>query len=157
MFESLGSIAKSLEIVKTRNIKLLESPIEAKLYFEFKWWGLSPDTQVIVGPYRADICFKEEKIIIECDGKEFHKDAERDERRDKYLMERGYTVVRYTGTEIHRDVRQIVYDFIMAYLPQHFAIEAFKNNESFILEDIERQNDYYINHEKSEDYEAQDL
>lgn len=36
MFESLGSIAKSLEIVKTRNIKLLESPIEAKLYFEFK-------------------------------------------------------------------------------------------------------------------------
>lgn len=50
------------------------------------------------GPYR---------IVIECDGHEFHdrtkEQAERDKSRDRELAALGCTVLRFTGREIWRD------------------------------------------------------
>lgn len=47
------------------------------------------------------------RLVVECDGHEFHErtkeQAERDRSRDRALQERGYTVFRFTGSELHRD------------------------------------------------------
>jgi very-short-patch-repair endonuclease len=47
------------------------------------------------------------KIIVECDGHDFHErtkeQAAHDKKRDRYFNERGYIVLRYTGSEIVRD------------------------------------------------------
>lgn len=50
---------------------------------------------------------EERKIVVECDGHDFHErtkeQAERDRSRDRKMTEAGYTVLRFTGREIYRD------------------------------------------------------
>lgn len=69
------------------------------------------------GPYRVDFLIyvqlsshdarRSGKIIVECDGHDFHErtkeQAARDRARDRSLIADGYTVIRFTGSELHRD------------------------------------------------------
>jgi hypothetical protein len=88
-------------------LRLCESPIELK-FFVFtmsKIPGLHP--QVVVGNYRVDLAIPEKKVAIELDGHEFHKSREQrtsDAQRERYLQRQGWQVIRFTGTEIHKDV-----------------------------------------------------
>lgn len=47
------------------------------------------------------------KIIIECDGHDFHEktkeQAAKDKKRERFLTSAGYTVFRFTGSEIWKD------------------------------------------------------
>lgn len=74
--------------------------------------------QIKVGPYRVDFIvgantprFGTRYVVVECDGHDFHErtkeQAARDKARDRYLMARGYKVLRFTGSEIHRDPRSV--------------------------------------------------
>lgn len=47
--------------------------------------------------YRIDVAFPEERIAVEYDGWYWH-DAERDARRDKHLLKRGWRIVRVKGS-----------------------------------------------------------
>lgn len=70
--------------------------------------------QVDIGDYRADFVFEavngDEKylLIVECDGHEFHEknkaQAARDKQRDRFFISEGYTVMRFTGSEVYNDV-----------------------------------------------------
>lgn len=94
-----------------------ESPIEKSLVGAIQDWiachGFLCDvfTQVPIGPYRADILIEDDgrKLVVECDGAEFHaitkEQVERDKRRDRYCAARGLCVMRFSGAEIHRDAR----------------------------------------------------
>lgn len=50
------------------------------------------------------------RILIECDGHEFHdrtkEQAQRDKSRDRALSARGWRVLRFTGSEIYRDAEK---------------------------------------------------
>lgn len=75
------------------------------------WVGL----QTPMGSYRADFTFtvqswKDEAwrtLVVECDGHDFHErtkeQASRDRARDRWMAEQGYTVFRFTGSELYRD------------------------------------------------------
>ncbi len=93
-----------------------ESPIEVKLVLAFlaKYpryfhvYTLIP--QWACGPYRADFYLESDMgkaLIVECDGHEFHErtkeQAAHDRKRDRWFLEHGHTVVRFTGSEIYRD------------------------------------------------------
>jgi hypothetical protein len=58
------------------------------------------------------------KLIIECDGYEFHSSKysfENDRKRDRLLKLNGYQVIRFSGSEINKDpvaVSKDLYDFI---------------------------------------------
>lgn len=84
-----------------------------------------------IGKYTVDIeiihkpfYFKEEdeplnKIVIECDGHEWHEktkeQASKDKLRDRELQKMGYVVLRYSGSDLYknwRTVRDDVYDLI---------------------------------------------
>lgn len=71
-----------------------------------------------IGVYKADfvislVCNKEEiaKIVIECDGHNFHEktkeQASHDKKRDRYMTANGYKVFRYTGSDLHRSACSI--------------------------------------------------
>lgn len=67
-------------------------------------------TQAVYGPYRVDIHLQDEEhhdVVVECDGHDFHektrKQAARDKARDRYLVRQSARVLRFTGSEIHRD------------------------------------------------------
>ena len=98
-----------------------ESPIETKLLQALRGWmefagvsGFVLRAQVKVGPYRADIMIEDQradytrKLVVECDGREFHnseQQVERDKRRDRWFAANDMPVMRFTGSEIHRDAR----------------------------------------------------
>ena len=69
------------------------------------------------GGYRCDFLilakFKNEraatlKVVVECDGHEFHErtkeQAARDRKRDRDLQGAGFSILRFTGSEIYRSL-----------------------------------------------------
>jgi hypothetical protein len=63
--------------------------------------------QVPIKNYRADLVITgphgAPRIVVECDGTEFHKDTKKDAKRTAAIEELGYRVVRVTGSEIHHN------------------------------------------------------
>jgi very-short-patch-repair endonuclease/nucleoside 2-deoxyribosyltransferase len=64
--------------------------------------------------YRLDFLFYTDglKLAVEIDGHDFHEktkeQAQRDKSRDRALTGAGFTVLRYTGSEIYRDAHSAV-------------------------------------------------
>lgn len=61
--------------------------------------------------YRSDFLLEGygHKILIECDGHDFHEltkgQAEHDRAKDREAQQVGYPILRFTGSEIYRDSR----------------------------------------------------
>lgn len=94
---------------------LADSPIESKLAEAIlaQPWGTALKAQHPIGPYRADLALLDHRLVIECDGHNFH--STRDQRtryagRDRFITAQGWRVIRCTGTEIHADVSKVVAD-----------------------------------------------
>lgn len=49
-------------------------------------------------------------VVVECDGHEFHektkRQVEKDKARERVIVTAGYRVLRYSGSEIHRDAER---------------------------------------------------
>lgn len=92
-----------------------KSPIEerfaAALFAELalRPAALSIHPQAPVGKYAADLllCLGQKRVVVECDGHDFHErtpeQAERDKSRDRFMVAQGLTVMRFTGRELTRD------------------------------------------------------
>ena len=69
--------------------------------------GLPYCSQFAFGPYTLDFAIPEKRIAIECDGDYWHSQPAciiRDKRKDKYLFNRGWRVLRFSETEINTDL-----------------------------------------------------
>lgn len=68
-------------------------------------WSLIP--QYLWGSFRVDLALRKPDgfvIFIECDGRDFHsspEQVERDAAREQMMVDSGYPVVRFTGSEIN--------------------------------------------------------
>jgi very-short-patch-repair endonuclease len=84
-----------------------ESPIEVMLDLALRRVGLIFTNQLILLKYRVDFAFEAQKLIVECDGHDFHErtkeQATRDKRRDRDLLKLGWRTIRFTGSEIFKD------------------------------------------------------
>lgn len=84
-------------------------------------WGLgiSPQAPISLSKnFRADFLLitkdrhtnAARKLVIECDGHDFHErtkeQASRDKSRDRDMTAAGYSIMRFTGSEIHKDARE---------------------------------------------------
>ena len=104
-----------------------ESPIEQTLYEAVKMnigsfamlvksFHIVP--QFEIGNYRLDFAIFADnlKIALECDGFDYHErtaeQATHDRQRDRVLTIAGYTVLRFTGKEIHENVDACVADIL---------------------------------------------
>lgn len=108
-YKPSGADIESHEVDEYTNC---ESPIERRLYNGLVSYGLHPRTQYPAGrKYRIDIAFPGPKLAIECDGKAFHsspKQKAHDRKKDRYLKSQGWTVLRFSGSRIHRDLPSVV-------------------------------------------------
>ncbi|HDX0788037.1 TPA: DUF559 domain-containing protein [Stenotrophomonas maltophilia] len=70
--------------------------------------------QAQVGPYRVDFLFSckaqdgsVKRLVVEIDGHDFHdrtkEQASKDRSRDRWMTERGYVVIRFTGSDVWND------------------------------------------------------
>ena len=84
--------------------------------------GMHPDSQVVLERLhggrlgRVDFCFRDQRLVIECDGRRWHdlEDArDKDRRRDNELERAGWRLVRVTWEEVverPQDVVRLVRD-----------------------------------------------
>lgn len=76
--------------------------------------------------YKADIILfykpTELKVVIECDGHDFHEKTKqqviKDKRRDREFQTAGFKVFRYSGSELVNTPFQIRYDLLDLILPK---------------------------------------
>jgi very-short-patch-repair endonuclease len=99
------------------DINKINSYIECNLYMNFiqetSKYVLQPQEKI--AGYRVDFLVKETNIVVECDGYEHHKTKEQitnDCKRQRELTKLGYTIVRFSGTEINRDCKACVSELI---------------------------------------------
>jgi very-short-patch-repair endonuclease len=93
-----------------------ESPIEKLFRDELQRRGIEFEEQVefvLEGKKFSvpDFVIRSAKLLIYCDGIEFHKNPERiimDKQQDRALQANGFTVFRFSGSEIASGVRKCV-------------------------------------------------
>ncbi|WP_161600345.1 endonuclease domain-containing protein [Pseudomonas mandelii] len=82
------------------------SPIE-EMFFELAFLDLHIFPQYQAGRYRLDFAIPNKRIAIELDGHEYHKtkyQRTHDAQRDRWLFGEGWNVLRFTGSEIYKDL-----------------------------------------------------
>ena len=75
--------------------------------------------QFPIGPYFADFCCRNKKLVVELDGSQ-PADSRHDRRRDEFMRQIGYSVLGFWNTDILRH-RTAVCDTIMATLDGRLA------------------------------------
>ena len=89
------------------NIKITESPIEDILRCELLARHIKFETQENIDKYRVDFFFRKANLIVEADGRKYHstqRQRDNDFKRQLALIKKGYTVLRFTGSEIYQNV-----------------------------------------------------
>jgi very-short-patch-repair endonuclease len=94
--------------------KVLERYKNEKGYaesFPYLLFFLNP--QEIIGIYKVDFLYND--CVVEIDGDESHKTKEQREYdyvRERYLMKKGYKIIRFMGTEVFLDPHKCVMEII---------------------------------------------
>ncbi|MQL48790.1 DUF559 domain-containing protein [Photorhabdus khanii] len=85
---------------------IFDSPLE-KMFYKLAFLDLHIYPQYNVGKYRIDFAIPDKKIAIELDGHDYHKTKYQrtyDAQRDRWLFGEGWQVLRFTGTEIYKNL-----------------------------------------------------
>ena len=69
--------------------------------------------QVPLGPYIVDFCCLQLGLVIEADGGQ-HAESKSDERRDAWLSEQGYRVLRFWNVDIQRNFESVMESIMRA-------------------------------------------
>lgn len=103
--------------LQSERMQKIESPIELQFYKEItqRVSSIEPQWEIVYEghKYRADFAIPEKKIAIEIDGHDYHKTKEQrtnDARRERDFQKAGWKVIRFTGSEIFKNVQQCCND-----------------------------------------------
>lgn len=107
----------------------VESPIEEYMYNAFIENGLNTHCrpQYEIGTKRVDFAFPIAKLVVECDGKQYHhsdgEQIERDQKRDMYLAKKGWRVLHFEGLAIRRNINLCI-DQVKAQLQPFLKLQG---------------------------------
>lgn len=93
-----------------------ESSIEKKMRYALQRAHISFLQEVPIGKYRADFLLPQHNIVLECDGEYWHKiptTRERDRRKNNFLKENGYSVVRLTEKMIREATDNTLHNSVL--------------------------------------------
>lgn len=110
------------------NRHTITSPIEQIFLMEWRFLAIDEKQGVTIKPqtelksggtaYRIDFVVtwpgQKQKLAIEIDGHDFHEktrqQAARDRARERSIIREGYTIMRYTGSEVFSNPRKCVHE-----------------------------------------------
>jgi very-short-patch-repair endonuclease len=112
MEQGTGAIVRGIRIIETRKARSLredQTRAEALLWRALRGRGLVGFKfirQGPIGPYFADFVRRDRMLIVEIDGATHSTDEElrRDAHRTKFLIERGYLVLRIANDDVYRNL-----------------------------------------------------
>ncbi len=93
------------------------TPAEAKLWACLrgnKLGGFNFRRQHALGPYIADFCSPQLRLVIELDGSQHREHEEYDEERTRYLESQGYRVIRFWNDQVLNDLEGVLKAIISA-------------------------------------------
>jgi very-short-patch-repair endonuclease len=82
---------------------LLWKHLRAKRFAGFKF-----RRQHRVGPYFADFCCIQKRLIVELDGGQHVEQKAQDAKRTAYLAEQGYRVIRFWNDQVNREMDDVL-------------------------------------------------
>lgn len=103
--------------VRARRLRQEDTEPEYRLWGELRnrrLNGFKFARQIPIGPYFVDFICRDERLIIELNGGQ-HSENMRDRLRDMFLLESGYSVLRFWNHEVLRE-RRAVLDTVLAAL-----------------------------------------
>ena len=86
---------------RSRSETNLEATVRHKLY-DLK---IKHKQEIKIGRYSVDFLLPKYNIVVEVDGKYWHRNKERDERKNSYLQKHGFIVIRIPEIDVHNDTR----------------------------------------------------
>jgi very-short-patch-repair endonuclease len=101
---------------QTRHLRQSEAEKEHRLWSDLRnrlLNGHKFTRQIPLGPYIVDFLCRDRHLIIEIDGFH-HAEAPTDERRTRWLNERGYMVLRFWNHEVTREHEAVLETIVAA-------------------------------------------
>jgi very-short-patch-repair endonuclease len=98
---------------KTERARLLrQNPTKAehRLWYRLRSRSINGHKfvrQIPIGPYVVDFLCREKRLIVELDGGQ-HADNQRDQVRDKWLVDHGYRVMRFWNNDVMRNIEGVL-------------------------------------------------
>ena len=98
-----------MSIDRARDLRANPTRAEKRLWqvLRSKQSGLRFRRQMPIGYWIADLAGAAARLIVEVDGGQ-HADSRRDERRDAFLTERGWLVLRFWNNDVLANVEGVV-------------------------------------------------
>ncbi|MCX9148184.1 endonuclease domain-containing protein [Erythrobacter sp. WG] len=98
------------DTARARRLRREATPAERALwaYLSKSQQGAKFSRQMPVGPFFADFLCRELALVIELDGHSHDIAPERDARRDRWMAEQGFTVLRFTNDDVRGNVEGVV-------------------------------------------------
>lgn len=96
-------------VARARQLRDGDNFAEAVLWTELKakqLCGYKFARQVPIGPYYADFVCRSEKLVVELDGSQ-HADSDHDRRRDDFMQELGFSVLRFWSSDVLKHTRGV--------------------------------------------------
>lgn len=96
---------------KAKSLRSNQTEAEHKLWHHLRahrFLGLKFKRQKPIGRYIVDFICMEYRLIIELDGGQHAEQAGYDQRRDKWLRNQGYTVLRFWNNEVLQQTEAVL-------------------------------------------------
>ena len=119
LFKNSFNFRNKYIVTAAENTEVVKFPmcIEGQTigFIENTYRGLrAMSRQFQIGLYRADLCFTDDFIVVECD--EYgHRDrsAEEETAREEFIKNQGYTIIRYNPNKPGFDLSDVLNDINM--------------------------------------------
>ena len=118
VFQTGATKRKPVTVERARALRKGQTVTELLLWRELRSRNLHNNwkfrRQVPIGPFIVDFYCAEKKFIIELDGfvhEELHVQV-RDHRREHYLGENGYRVLRFTNDGVNNNIMKVLREIV---------------------------------------------
>lgn len=98
-----GPGAESPLLARARQLRTSQTEAELRLWYHLRasrFLGLKFRRQMPLGPYIADFVCVERRLVIELDGGQHAEQAAYDARRDAWMRQQGFTVMRFWNNAV---------------------------------------------------------
>lgn len=101
---------KPRDTARARTLRREATPAERALWERLSrsQQGAKFSRQMPLGPFFADFLCRELSLVVELDGFSHDVAPARDVRRDAWMAERGFTVLRFSNDDVHGNVEGVV-------------------------------------------------
>ena len=120
--------------VRARALRKGDNLAEGKLWNELKdrrLNGYKFVRQFPIGPYFADFLCRQRRLVVEVDGSQ-HFGSKHDRRRDEYMRQEGYSVLRFWNVDVLRETESVL-ETILAALEGRLAEETSARDLRFVF------------------------